>query len=134
MITCFSSYEDQDSEKFDIHKEPERYVKVLAGYAIMSDAESVSRRLEPTLSKFMVSCGWCCVAGDGRFLTYLLVGLFHQKRRQWKRAQWRNGDQINHHENHDSSRIQYKQLFKNQIAPKVILHIQKLQPPQTVAN
>ncbi|KAG9233281.1 hypothetical protein BJ875DRAFT_535473 [Amylocarpus encephaloides] len=26
-------------EKFDIHKEPERFVKVLAGYAIMSDTE-----------------------------------------------------------------------------------------------
>lgn len=25
--------------KFDIHKEPERFVKVLAGYALMSDAE-----------------------------------------------------------------------------------------------
>jgi hypothetical protein len=28
-----------NSEKFDIHKEPERFVKVLAGYAMMSDAE-----------------------------------------------------------------------------------------------
>ena len=28
-----------NSEKFDIHKEPERFVKVLTGYAIMSDAE-----------------------------------------------------------------------------------------------
>ncbi|KAG9245612.1 hypothetical protein BJ878DRAFT_533795 [Calycina marina] len=28
-----------NSEKFDIHKEPERFVKVLAGYAVMSDAE-----------------------------------------------------------------------------------------------
>jgi len=28
-----------NSEKFNIHKEPERFVKVLAGYAIMSDAE-----------------------------------------------------------------------------------------------
>ena len=28
-----------NSEKFDIHKEPERFVKVLAGYALMSDAE-----------------------------------------------------------------------------------------------
>jgi hypothetical protein len=27
------------SEKFDIHKEPERFVKVIAGYALMSDAE-----------------------------------------------------------------------------------------------
>jgi hypothetical protein len=27
------------SEKFDIHKEPERFVKVIAGYAIMTDAE-----------------------------------------------------------------------------------------------
>lgn len=26
-------------EKFDIHKEPERFVKVLAGYTLMSDAE-----------------------------------------------------------------------------------------------
>ena len=28
-----------NSEKFDIHQEPERFVKVLAGYAMMSDAE-----------------------------------------------------------------------------------------------
>jgi len=28
-----------NSEKFDIHKEPERFVKALAGYALMSDAE-----------------------------------------------------------------------------------------------
>jgi hypothetical protein len=28
-----------NSEKFDIHKESERFVKVLAGYALMSDAE-----------------------------------------------------------------------------------------------
>jgi hypothetical protein len=28
-----------NSEKFDIYKEPERFVKVFAGYAIMSDAE-----------------------------------------------------------------------------------------------
>jgi hypothetical protein len=28
-----------NSEKFDIHKEPERFVKVIAGYAMMSDAE-----------------------------------------------------------------------------------------------
>ena len=28
-----------NSEKFDIHKEPERFVKVLAGYVTMSDAE-----------------------------------------------------------------------------------------------
>jgi hypothetical protein len=27
------------SEKFDIHKEPERFVKVIAGYALMTDAE-----------------------------------------------------------------------------------------------
>ncbi len=27
------------SEKFDIYKEPERFVKVIAGYALMSDAE-----------------------------------------------------------------------------------------------
>lgn len=27
------------SEKFDIHREPERFVKVIAGYALMSDAE-----------------------------------------------------------------------------------------------
>jgi Fungal protein kinase len=28
-----------NSEKFDIHKEPERFVKVLAGYALKSDTE-----------------------------------------------------------------------------------------------
>jgi hypothetical protein len=28
-----------NSEKFDIHKEPERFVKALTGYTIMSDAE-----------------------------------------------------------------------------------------------
>ncbi|KAH8585983.1 hypothetical protein B0O99DRAFT_695910 [Bisporella sp. PMI_857] len=28
-----------NSEKFDIHKEPERFIKVLVGYAMMSDAE-----------------------------------------------------------------------------------------------
>lgn len=28
-----------NSEKFDIHKEPERFVKVIAGYGLMSDAE-----------------------------------------------------------------------------------------------
>jgi hypothetical protein len=27
------------SEKFDTHKEPERFVKVIAGYALMTDAE-----------------------------------------------------------------------------------------------
>lgn len=27
------------SEKFDIHKEPERFVTVVAGYALMTDAE-----------------------------------------------------------------------------------------------
>ena len=27
------------SEKFDINKEPERFVKVIAGYALMADAE-----------------------------------------------------------------------------------------------
>jgi hypothetical protein len=28
-----------NSEKFDLHKEPERFVKVIAGYALMTDAE-----------------------------------------------------------------------------------------------
>jgi hypothetical protein len=28
-----------NSKKFDIHKEPERFIKVLAGYALMSNAE-----------------------------------------------------------------------------------------------
>ena len=27
------------SEKFDIHKEPERFTRVIAGYALMTDAE-----------------------------------------------------------------------------------------------
>jgi Fungal protein kinase len=27
------------SEKFDIHKEPERFIQVIAGYALMTDAE-----------------------------------------------------------------------------------------------
>jgi hypothetical protein len=27
------------SDQFDIHKEPERFVKAIAGYALMSDAE-----------------------------------------------------------------------------------------------
>jgi Fungal protein kinase len=28
-----------DSKKFDIHKEPERFIMVIAGYALMTDAE-----------------------------------------------------------------------------------------------
>lgn len=28
-----------NSEKFDIHKEPERFVRAIAGYALMPDAE-----------------------------------------------------------------------------------------------
>ena len=28
-----------NSKKFDIHKEPERFIMVIAGYALMTDAE-----------------------------------------------------------------------------------------------
>ncbi len=28
-----------NSEKFDIHKEPERFIRVIAGYALMTHAE-----------------------------------------------------------------------------------------------
>lgn len=38
-LWVFDRSRPYNSEKFDIHKEPERFVKVLAGYAMMSDAE-----------------------------------------------------------------------------------------------
>jgi hypothetical protein len=38
-LWVFDRSGSSNSEKSDIHKEPEGFVKVLAGYAMMSDAE-----------------------------------------------------------------------------------------------
>jgi hypothetical protein len=38
-LWVFNRSSPYSSEKFDIHKKPERFVKAIAGYALMTDAE-----------------------------------------------------------------------------------------------